>query len=114
MGKAQGARRKPQHADRRQLEIMMPIAGGKASASGHQRPTYQQVADTEARNRLRGEMSELLRERFPDDKSGFASAIQRAWEVDMAAVLAAEIARKGSGMAVWLGLLGWNDRKATG
>lgn len=107
--KAQGVRRKASaQADRRQLEIMMPIPGGRPPSA------YAAIADTEARNRLRSEMSEHLRGLFPTDKAGFAAAIQRAWEVDMAAVLAAEIARKGSGMAVWLRLLGWGEDRAAG
>ena len=90
---------------------MRPMDGGKAAPPVQTQP-YAEIADTAARNRLRGEMSDCLRAQYPEDNAAFAVAIQRALEMDMAAVVAAEIARKGSGLTVWLGLLGWHGNRA--
>jgi hypothetical protein len=86
-------RRSDQERDRRQLEIMMPIGGGR------------EKSEEAVRSKLFGQLDAHLRATFlPSDKAGFAEGLSRSMDIGTVwqVAIKAEMQRKGDGLPVLL------------
>lgn len=89
----------------RELTLMRSLDGGKAR---------QPIADA-AREATRARLFEQLREAvasaYPGDKAAFVSVISKAGAVDYGPIIVAEMARRGSGLALLLDAVGMGEQR---
>jgi hypothetical protein len=104
--KAQRARRQHvQDRKQRELALMRPLDGGKVS-----RPIAESAREA-TRARLFAELREVVSEVFPGDKAAFVAVISKAGAVDYGPIIAAEMVRRGSGLALLLDAVGMSGRR---
>ncbi|GEM_PF-2368576 len=101
VAKAQRARRQPvQDPQQREFALMRQIVGGKANQS------ISEAAQEATRTRLNAELRAVIDATFPDDKATFVAVITRTSAVDYGPIIAAEMARRGSGLSLLIDAVG--------